>query len=173
MHHMSKVAHRENCQGIQSYASWDKTCDINHRAIAEYSWNFEASEIFTELRKDPSGDTELARRYAAELRNYRDMVDDYLALYKIHDLVTANESGAQAKVTEIAKERKLERYSLMAEMEDFKEEYLHASHLRNQSIFMQFFADLESYAESTPAEKFSINVEDMRKFASKAFMNLR
>ncbi len=278
VHYMSRIAHKENCQGIQSYASWDKTCDINHRAIAEYSWNFEAtgepcdfrhryssflfpnasekaerafmiyadmvegkdawpssedhtfaigdliryklayymysyvakdveyprnfpgeamenllchreyvepeliktsaklneaSEIFTELRNDPSGDTELARRYAAELRNYRDMVDDYLALYKIHDLVTANESGAQAKVAEIARARKLERYSLMAEMEDFKEEYLHASHLRNQSIFMQFFADLESYAESTPAEEFSINVKDMRKFASKAFMNLR
>ncbi len=279
VHFMSRIAHKENCQGVQSYASWDRTCDINHRAIAEYSWNFEetgapvdfrkryasflfpnesekaeraftiyadmvegrvtwpsdehpdftigdliryklayymysyvakemeyprnfpgeamvdllahrkyvepelvktsvklneAYEIFNELRNDPTGDTELARRYAAELRNYRDMVDDYLALYKIHDLVSdGTESDAQAKVAAIAKERRLERYALMAEMEDFKEEYLHASHLRNQSIFMQFFADLENYAANTPAEDFKLDVCDMRAFGSKAFYNLR
>ena len=279
VHHMSRLAHKEDCQGIQSYASWDKTCDINHRAIAEYSWNFEATgepnefrkryasflfpnerekaerafmiyadmvegkdawpssedhtfaigdliryklayymysyvakdmeyprnfpgeamanllshreyvepeliktsaklneayEIFNELRNDPTGDTELARRYAAELRNYRDMVDDYLALYKMHDLVNdGTESDAQAKIAAIAKERKLERYALISEMEDFKEEYLHASHLRNQSIFMQLFADIENYAETTPAESFKLDVCDMRSIGSKAFYNLR
>ena len=276
---MTKMGHEGNCEGVQSYASWDITCDINHRAISEYSWNFEgtgepddfrrryaeflfpnqaeralrafeifaslddgnfypeseddtefgigslirrklayyfysyvvrdmdyprnfpgeamvnllehrkyvepklvkisaelneAYEIFTELRNDPTGDTALARRYAAELRNYRDMVDDYLALYKIHDLVNdSTETDVKAKVEAIAKERRLERYALIAEMEDFKEEYLHASHLRNQSIFMQFFADLENYAANTPAEEFKLDVRDMRSFASKMFYNLR
>jgi hypothetical protein len=271
------MAHQENCQGVQSYASWDKTCDINHRAIAEYSWNFEATgdpvnfrkrysaflfpnqsdkaerafsiladmvegrvtwpsddhpdfaigdviryklayymysyvakdmeyprnfsgeamvnllahrkhlepefaktsvklneayKIFNSLRNDPTGDTELARRYAAELRNYRDMVDDYLALFKVHDLLNSEtENDAQAKIAVIAKERKLERYALIAEMEDFKEEYLHASHLRNQSLFMQVFADIEAYAKKTPKEEFTLDVTDLRPIASE-MMNI-
>ena len=134
----------------------------------------EAYKIFNYLRNDPTGDTELARRYAAELRNYRDMVDDYLALYRIHDIVNdAVETDAQAKIAAIAKERKLERYALIAEMEDFKEEYLHASHLRNQSIFMQLFADIEAYASSAPAEEFKLDVTDMRAIGSKVFYHLR
>ena len=276
---MTKMGHEGDCEGVQSYASWDTTCDINHRAIAEYSWSFEATgepddfrrryaaylfpnqsekalrafeiyaslkngnfypeseddeefgigtlirnklayyfysyvakdmdyprnfpgeamvnllahreltqpklikiseelneayEIFTELRSDPTGDTALARRYAAELRNYRDIVDDYLALYEIHDITTEGITAENiARIAEIAKERKLTRYELMAEMEDFKEEYLHASHLRNQSIFMQFFSDLEDYAENTPTSDFKLDVCDMRGFASKAFYDLR
>ena len=104
------------------------------------------------------------------MRNYRDMIDDYLALLLIND---ASLEKNTEKVAEIAKERKLERLSLIAEMEDFKEEYLHASHLRNQSIFMQLFADIEAYANKTAPEDFDLDVCDMRKIGSDLFYGLR
>ena len=58
-------------------------------------------------------------------------------------------------------------------MEDFKEEYLHASHLRNQSIFMQIFADIEAYAKKTPAEEFTLDVCDLRNIASDMMNTMR
>jgi hypothetical protein len=120
------MANKEGCEGLQSYASWDLTCDINHLAMADYSWNFADSA-----------------------------------------------KGAQKKIAKIAAERKINRIELIAEMEDFKEEYLHASHLRNQSIFMQTFADIEAYANKTPAKDFKLDVLDMREIGSKTFYNLR
>ena len=92
----------------------------------------------------------------------------------LHDIVNdAAKTDAQEKVAAIAKERRLERYALIAEMEDFKEEYLHASHLRNQSIFMQLFTDIENYASTTSTEEFELDVTDMRKIGGKIFYYLR
>lgn len=279
IYHHSVMANKEGCEGLQSYASWDLTCDINHLAMADYSWNFadsgsvedyrnryalrnfpnnydvakrafelfakvtsqgnalptpedpsfgygslvkenfayyaysyvragqpyprnfpgepvgrilqhrelreaalktvsalanEAYELFETLKADVTGNTHMARRYAAEMRNYRDIVDDFLALLKIYDLANDPEAkGAQKKIAKIAAERKINRIELIAEMEDFKEEYLHASHLRNQSIFMQTFADIEAYANKTPAKDFKLDVLDMREIGSKTFYNLR
>ena len=278
VYYMLDMANRENCDELLSYCAWDLTCDINHAAMADYSWNFaatgsveeyreryalrnfpnqyekakrafelfaalteegnslpgspnadiddfscgplvkeilsyynygyvrpglpyprnfpgegvnkimdsrekveqklkefsslanEAYEIFTALKEDATGSAHLARRYAAEMRNYRDMIDDYLALLLIND---ASLEKNTEKVAKIAKERKLERLSLIAEMEDFKEEYLHASHLRNQSIFMQLFADIEAYANKTAPEDFDLDVCDMRKIGSDLFYGLR
>ena len=134
----------------------------------------EAYELFASLSEDVTGNAHIARRYAAEMRNYRDIIDDYLALLQIHDLVTSTDAtNVPEKVAKIAKERKLERLSLIAEMEDFKEEYLHASHLRNQSIFMQLFADIEAYANKTAPEDFDLDVCDMRKIGSDLFYGLR
>lgn len=38
--YMTEMAIRENAEGVQSYASTDKSLDINNVAISEYSWNF-------------------------------------------------------------------------------------------------------------------------------------
>jgi hypothetical protein len=112
----------------------------------------EAYKVFEKLRSDLSGDSHMARRYSSEVRNKRDIVDDYIALLEIDTIVKSGDKDANKKVAKIAADRRKNRLELIAEMEDFKEEYLHASHLRNQSIFMQLFADIEAYAKKTPAE---------------------
>ena len=272
---LTRVANRDkNTEGLMSYSAWDKTCDINHVAMADYSWSFaltgstddfranyayrkfpsqpkqakrafmlykelssegtdanalptpempyvannkfikdilayygysyyrtgldyprnfpgdgvkkilehreilepklhelsklanETYKAFESLKNDFSGDFKIARRYSAEARNNRDIVDDYIALLEIDAIVKSGDKDAAKKVAKIASIRRKCRLELLAEMEDFKEEYLHASHLRNQSLFMQVFADIEAYAKSTPAEEFTLDVCDLRNIAS-------
>lgn len=276
------VANRDkNAEGLMSYAAWDKTCDINHVAMADFAWSYaltgstddfrenyayrlfpnnaklakraimlykeltsmgtegnalpipETTEIsnanfvreilsyygysyynwqkdyprnfpgegmqklyehravlepklhelskladetykaFEKLRLDLSGNFEMARRYSAEARNWRDIVDDYIALLEIGDIVKSKDKDANKKVAKIAGARRKCRLELLAEMEDFKEEYLHASHLRNQSIYMQIFADIEAYARKTPAEEFTLDLCDLRPIASDMMNTLR
>ena len=262
---MNKMANsNENVEGLMSYAAWDKTCDINHTAMADYSWSYslvgepddfrenyayrlfpnnkklakrafsmyfainrvcagifgtlayynysyykfdkdyprnfpgeamqkifaeretlepklheiskftdEAYKVFEKLRSDLSGNFEMARRYSSEVRNRRDIVNDYIALLEIDTIVKSGDKDANKKVAKIAADRRKNRLELIAEMEDFKEEYLHASHLRNQSIFMQLFADIEAYAKKTPAEEFTLDVCDLRGIASDMMNTMR
>ena len=58
-------------------------------------------------------------------------------------------------------------------LEQVKEAYLMASHMRNQTIFMQMFADIEAYANATAPENLDLNVLDMRGIGSKTFYGLR
>lgn len=279
---LTSVANRDkNTEGLLSYASWDKTCDVNHVAMADYAWSYELSgrtddfrenyayrlfpnqpklakraimlyrdltsagtdgnalptpempyvgnnpfvkdvlayygysyyrygadyprnfpgdamksifahreilepklhelsklanetyQAFERLRSDLSGNFEMARRYSAEARNYRDIVDDYIALIEIDAIVKGDDKDAAKKVAKIASQRRKCRLELIAEMEDFKEEYLHASHLRNQSIFMQIFADIEAYAKKMPKEEFTLDVCDLRNIASDMMNTMR
>ncbi len=278
---LSKIANRDGAEGLQSYNGWDKTCDVNHVAMADYSWNFDGTgsveeyrdryalrnfpnsyetakkavhnfakltevgsglklptdeqkvvccnellknclgyyghsypslglsyprnfpgeplgkllecrdvivpqmkefikladktiELFEELCSDVTGNAAQARRYAAEAKNHRDILEDYLVLLEIHDILKGKITKTSAKkIAEMAKERKLKRLGLIREMESFKEEYLHASHLRNQSIFMQMFADIEAYANTTAPKDFRLDVTDMARIGSKTFFNLR
>ena len=279
---LSGVANKgSNAEGLMSYSAWDKTCDINHMAMADYSWSFEltgktddfrenyayrlfpnqpklakraimlfkeltsagtdanalptpempyvsngmfvkdilayyaysyyrferdyprnfpgegmqrifehrailepklhelsklaneAYKAFARLATDYSGNYKQARRYAAEARNYRDIVDDYIALLEIDSIVKSGDNDAAKKVKKIASARRLNRLDLLAEMEDFKEEHLHASHLRNQSLFMQVFADIEAYANKTPKEEFTLDVTDLRNIASDMMNTMR
>ena len=277
---LTRIANRDkNTEGLMSYAAWDRICDINHVAMADYSWSFEkigtsddfralyatrkfpkqkalakrafmlykeltsqapdanatptpempyvanhtfiktvlsyytycyyhygrdypqnfpgvavatvmrhreilepklhelssladkTYRAFRRLQDDLSGDFRLARRYAAEARNNREIVDDYIALLEIDEIVKSGDPNAARKVERIAAARKASRLALLTEMEDFKEEYLHASHLRNQSIYMQVFADIEAYARTAPAGEFSLDVCDLRGIASE-IMNI-
>jgi len=150
-----------------------------HRAVLEPKLHElskladETYKAFEKLRQDLSGNFEMARRYSAEARNYRDIVDDYIALLEIGDIVKSKDKDANKKVAKIAGARRKCRLELLAEMEDFKEEYLHASHLRNQSIYMQIFADIEAYAKKTPAEEFTLDLCDLRPIASDMMNTLR
>jgi hypothetical protein len=54
-----------------------------------------------------------------------------------------------------------------------KEEYLMASHMRNQTIFMQMFADIAAYASKTAPEALDLNLLDMRAIGSNTFFGLR
>ena len=152
---------------------------LEHRAILEPKMHElskladETYKAFEKLREDLSGNFEMARRYSAEARNNRDILNDYIALLQINDIVKSGDKDANKKIAKIAGERRKNRLDLIREMEDFKEEYLHASHLRNQSIFMQIFADIEAYAKNTPAEEFTLDVCDLRGIASDMMNTMR
>ena len=45
--------------------------------------------------------------------------------------------------------------------------------MRNHTIFMQFFADLEAYLLRTEAKDARLNFEDLSPIASEAFWKLR
>lgn len=127
-----------------------------------------ALSIFDELAKDPRCNVELAKRFACECANYLALAEDYKALLKIHDAAEAKDAKT---VAALASERKNARLSLMLKIESVKEAFLMPSHLRNQSIFMQLFADIEAYANK--ASDMKIDVRDLRNLASDAFMSLR
>ena len=133
----------------------------------------EAYKAFSRLCDDHGGDYRLARRYCAEARNHREIVDDYIALIEIDGIVKSADPRAARKVAAIAAARKKSRLALMAEMEDFKEEYLHASHLRNQSVYMQIFADIEAYVTKNPEGVYTLDVCDLRGIASEISSILR
>ncbi|MBE6965485.1 MAG: hypothetical protein E7441_05560 [Ruminococcaceae bacterium] len=134
----------------------------------------EALDIFERLSANTDVNTHLAKRFACEVNNYLCLAEDYLALLKIHEVVNASDMSKKRElIAEISEKRKKERLSLMARIETIKEDFLIPSHLRNQSIFMQFFADIEAYANNTSDEDFNLDVKDLRKTASTAFWNLR
>ena len=98
----------------------------------------------------------------------------FLAILKIYDLYTADVTACAAgKMADLAGERKLARLALMDEFERTKEEFLAPSHLRNYSIYMQFFADLETYLRTTATADISLDFTDFGKLESEAFKKLR
>ncbi|MBQ6902348.1 MAG: family 20 glycosylhydrolase [Oscillospiraceae bacterium] len=135
----------------------------------------EAIPIFESLAEDTRCNTYLAKRFGCEMKNYRAIARDFLALLEIHDILEKSERDKTVSqaIADIAKTRKSERLSLMLEMESFKEEYLIPSHLRNQSIYMQIFSDIEAYVHETEPENLSLNVCDLREIGSRAFYKLR
>ena len=277
IYYLMEIATRDGAEGLQSYSAWDKTCDINHAAMAEFSWNFAGAggidtfrdnyiknefgsqyekatkalamfvklsdanpkatpkeiaksgtgvllkdycsyygysyvragkdyprnfpgeaisqildnegydkalkraeriantgyKLFDEVSKDANCNTALAHRYAVEMRNYRDLARDYLAFVKMHELLESSAKDAQTQILNISRERKNEKLSLMLEMENFKEDYLIPSHLRNLTIIMQAFSDIEAYASTAKPEEFTLNMRDLRPIASKIFYDIR
>ena len=135
----------------------------------------ESEALWREIAGDARVNMELARRYAWEAAHAKVLAEDYLALFTLYDL---NGSGKLCacrakKMAAIAGERKLARLALMDEFERTKEDFLAASHMRNHSIFMQFFADLEAYLTRTPAEEIRLDFTDFSGIASEQFMKLR
>lgn len=278
---LSKMAHEEGCEGMQSYSAWDLSYDRIHVAQADYAWSFEnagdiddvtrsyakarfgaqaekaeralklfdkimrqtpkadlwgdkqvpsnytimmstlayyfysyvragkpyprsfpgeamatmlearetyestilsiaamareAEGLWREIALDARADTKMARRYAWEAAHAKTLAEDYLALFELYDLYGGGCVCACSakKMAAIAGERKLARLALMDEFERTKEEFLAASHMRNHSIFMQFFADLEAYLVRTPEDEITLNFVDFAPIASAQFMKLR
>jgi hypothetical protein len=97
-----------------------------------------------------------------------------MALLEMHDLSAAlPDPAAIDRIRCLSSNRKNARLTLMSVLENTKERYLLASHMRNHTIFMQYFADLESYLSSTPSDKIILDFTDNTHFASDAFMRLR
>ncbi len=135
------------------------------------SMSKEAAGLFEEMAKDPLCNQKMARRYLYEVLNYLNLAEDFMALFRMKDIYESNNCKKTDKIRDIAVQRKISRLGLMSFLEQVKEDFLMASHMRNQSIFMQFFADLEAYISENPDGK--LDFYDMRYLESEAFKSLR
>jgi len=137
----------------------------------------ESSEIFDSLSKDADGNMKMAKRFKYETANYYTLCEDFIALAEMDRLakefMETKCCCTKKKIQAMAKARKEARLSLMILFEETKEEFLKASHLRNHSIFMQYFADLEAYLANTACEDVVLDFADNTHFASEAFWALR
>ena len=135
----------------------------------------ESKATFQMIAKDVKCNVKMAERYVYEFDNFICLVEDYKALLEIYDLMAKDERSAKvsAQVAELAKSRKQARIEHMLLLDQVKEEYLMASHMRNQTIFMQMFADIEAYVNSTAPAELDLNLLDMRGIGSKTFYGLR
>ena len=134
-----------------------------------------AKAIFANIAKDASCNIQIAERLVYEFNNFICLAEDYQALLAIYDLMQnpKRDAAVSEKVAALAKARKQARLEHMMLLEKVKEEFLLASHMRNQSIFMQMFADMEAYANTTEPDKLDLNLLDIRSIGSKAFYGLR
>lgn len=135
----------------------------------------EGYQIFTSLAKDSACNTIMARKYAAELRHYRDNTKDFLAFLEMQSLVETSQKGAELsnKLLLIATERRNNRLDLMLEVEEAKEEFLVPSHLRNHTILMQVFDDLVTYLKETEPSDIMLDFTNLSNISSELFWKLR
>lgn len=133
----------------------------------------EAEQLWQEIATDPKVDQRMARRFAYDAANYLCLAEDYLALLQMYDLSSELTDCKIAAIRKLAGERKCARLALMEQLENNKEAYLIPSHQRNHTIFMQFFADMESYLANTAPEDVKLDFSDFTGFASEAFWKLR
>ena len=107
----------------------------------------EAKAIFEEAAVTPGCDQAMARRMAYECHNYIVLMEDWEAFLEIYDLT---QGGDQKKIAPIARARQQARLALMLHCEQTKENWVcKAATMRNLSVFMQIFADIAAYIEST------------------------
>ncbi len=130
----------------------------------------EASTIFSSLATDPAVNQKMARRLAYEADNIVCLTGDYLALFQMQELA-GQKSFDQIK--QLAVTRRTARLALMDQLEQVKEAYLLPSHMRNHSIFMQYFTDLAAYLATTAPADVKLDFTDNSHFASQAFWQLR
>ncbi|MDW7657560.1 MAG: family 20 glycosylhydrolase [Bacillota bacterium] len=133
----------------------------------------QARQLFATISRDASCDQDMAARLAYEADNICCLTEDYLALLSMSDMAAAGKPDQYRLIQTLAGERKQARLDLMAQLEQVKEPCLQASHLRNHSIFMQYFADLEGYLTHNPDDKITLDFTDNTHFASPAFWTLR
>lgn len=154
-------------------ALWERPGESRRALESLLSIAQEARELFMKVAADARCDGRMARRYAYEAGNYQCLAKDYIALLHMADIAESDDPGRFDAIRGLAGERKRARLSLMDELERTKEHFLLASHMRNHSIFMQFFADLEGYLAATPASDIRLDFSDMRYLESEAFRKLR
>lgn len=137
----------------------------------------ECAKLFEKVAQLNPTTAPLALRYRYESMLYAAICRDWTTIMDMDALAQKyNETGDKALLVEIAslaaaqKEFRLKQLSLL---EETKEDYLIPSHARNQSIPMQYFADVEAYVKNTPAEEIKLDFADMRHIASETFMSLR
>ena len=129
----------------------------------------EARAILLELAGDADCDQKLALRLAYECENYRNIVDDFLALLQMHDLT---QTGDHPAIAALARQRQKARLDQLAFCEQVKETYIVKSlTMRNISVSMQYFCDIADYIEATPEPK--LDMTDLMPIMSQRSMRLR
>ncbi len=129
----------------------------------------EAAEIFEEAAKTPGCDSAMARRMAYECRNYQVLVEDWLTTLEIYDLT---QGGDQKAIAPLARQRQNARLALMTLCEQVKEDWVcKSATMRNHSVFMQNFADIAAYIESTDEPQ--LDLFDIRPIMSKENFMIR
>jgi hypothetical protein len=153
---------------LENYDEATALLDFIHSSSAQ------AKSLFLEAFETHGCDRYFARRYAWEADNIFTLCEDYKALLYMHKLNIAGLNKATAEeIKNLAAERKAARLALMKTAEEIKESYLLPSHMRNQSIFMQIFADIENYIANTSVDKLNLDFTDLTNIASGEFKNLR
>ena len=151
------------------------------KRMLEWRWDYEralysmasmakeAVAIFRKAAVTPGCDQAMADRMAYECENYQCLAEDWLAFLKIYDLT---QNGDQKKIAPIAKARKEARLALMLHCEQAKELWAQrGAAMRNLSVVMQIFADIENYINST--EKPKLDLLDITPIMSKENFMLR
>ena len=129
----------------------------------------EAAAIFEQAARTAGCDQDMARRMAYECRNYQVLTEDWIAILKIYDLT---QNGDQKKIAPIARARQTARLELMAMCEQVKEKFaLEGATMRNQSIFMQTFADIADYIENS--DRPALDLMDITAITSPELRNIR
>ncbi|MBR5902638.1 MAG: family 20 glycosylhydrolase [Clostridia bacterium] len=133
-----------------------------------------ARRMFEEIAATPGCDRYFAQIYELESENFVLLYEDYLALLRMHDLNTAGlDEGARAEIIKLAAERKNARLLHMAKRESLKSACNAPIQLRHQSIFMQLFADIESYALANTADSMQLDFCDLAPIGSERFFGIR
>ena len=129
----------------------------------------EARQIFLSLAERPGCDSFQALRQAYECENYLVLMEDWLAIFEMHDLCL---KGDLLSVAHIARSRVWERLALMRRCEDTKEAFIaKAMTMRQHSIFLQLYEDIANYCEANPDGQLSLL--DMRHVLSQRSWWLR
>ncbi|MBR3978304.1 MAG: family 20 glycosylhydrolase [Oscillospiraceae bacterium] len=135
-------------QALKSLFAYGSRMDSERAIYAISSMAKEALAIFEKAAITPGCDQEMARRMVYEFRNYVTQTEDWIALIKIYDIT--QKGGDQKKIAPIAKARKEARLALMLCCEQTKEDWVcKAATMRNHSVFMQTFTDIENYINTT------------------------
>ena len=129
----------------------------------------EALAIFRKAANTAGCDKAMADRMAYEVHNYLVMAEDALALFEIYDLTQA---GDQKEIAPIARARQNARLALMTEFQKVKTLWeARGAGLRNQSVWMQMFADIANYIENTDEPQ--LDLIDIRPIMSQEHWMLR
>jgi len=136
-----------------------------------------AAAIFERVAEANPESAELALRYRYEMMLYTAICRDWTTLMDLDEMAEqyaeSKDESLLAQMADLAAAQKNFRLEVIALLENTKEDYLIPSHARNQTIPMQYFADLEAYLRNTPAAELKLDLSDMRHMASETFMNLR
>lgn len=133
-----------------------------------------AMQSFDEIACTPGCSRYHAQVYALEAENFVCLLSDYLALLHMHDISKAGiDESAKSEILTLSTERKNARLLHMEKLEKLKSTYNAPSQMRHQSIFMQLFADIESYVSTTPAQDIKLDFTDLSAIGSKQFFRLR
>ncbi len=137
----------------------------------------ESAALWAEIAKANPETAALALRYRYELMLYTAICRDWTTLMDLDEMAEEyaekKDEAIIAQMADLAEAQKNFRLEVLALLEETKEDYLVPSHARNQTIPMQYFADLEAYLKNTPAAELKLDLSDMRHMASETFMKLR